>query len=160
MQFSFIYRIWYTEDEIYQNKTFIPCVEITDYEYQKILQGVASGLEIKDIPGIESALQKMRDRVLMIDQSLNKDGSERKTPLKKPRNFHRIEYFLTDTDLRLLHRSKDLSAELHRPADSMSFYRHNGSPVKITYQYGRVTVTESDRTIILDADDFISRITQ
>ena len=88
MQFHFQYRIWYSEDEIYLERKFEPCVEITEEDYRKILIGVNAGMELKDIPGIDDALQKMRDRVLQIDRWKNKDGTDRKMPLKKPRNVY------------------------------------------------------------------------
>ena len=158
MQFHFQYRIWYSEDEIYLERKFEPCVEITEEDYRKILIGVNAGMELKDITGIDDALQKMRDCVLQIDRWKNKDGTDRKMPLKKPRNVYMIEYFLTGQDLIWVLGAKDIEEELNRPETSMRIYSHDGIPVLIKYQHGRIYVTEGTITMILDVNEFLNRI--
>ena len=157
MTFFFRYRIWYDDEEGYM-RSFHPAAEISEEDYKRILLGVHDGYEIADIPGIDEALEKMRDAVLFADRCMNKDGTQRNIPLGKSRHIHRIEYFLTDQDSISLNRMKDPYTELSQPEDNMIIRRSNGSEVKITSIHGQVFVREGTRTAVWDKETFLERI--
>lgn len=159
MQFYFIYRIWYDDSgPAYQSDTFQPCVEITDEDYIKILTGVRAGKEIRNLKGINDALEKMQEAVLWSDRWRNRDGSERSVPLQKTRHVQLIEYFLTQKDQTKVLRMQDPAKELNRPEDTMTIFRSDGTPVLLTYKHGEITVKEKTQTITWDAEEFLNKI--
>lgn len=157
MDFFFRYRIWYDEEEAYM-RFFQPAVKISEDDYKRILLGVHEGYEIADIPGIDEALEKMRNAVIFADRTMNKDGTPREIPLQKSRHIHRIEYFLTDQDYISLNEMKDPYIELSHPEDNMTIRRNNGSEIKITSIHGKVLVREGTRATVWDKEKFLDRI--
>ena len=98
----------------------------------------------------------MTENVEFADRFMNKNGSLRKTPLKKKRAISKLEY-----EYRRLKKMKDPIETLERPVEHMTVYRNDGSSVTLTAENGRVSIVDSrEKNVrhIIEADYFISKI--
>lgn len=92
---------------------------------------------------------------------MNKNGSWRKTPLKKNRAFSRIELFMTDSEYTRIKKMKNLIETLNRPEEHMTIYRTDGSFVSSKYENSQVTICDSrEKNVrrVVEADNFIRDI--
>lgn len=161
MKFNYCYRITYESGEIYERCRDQLCVEVSKEEYEKIITGVLAGIPIEQIDGISSVIAEMKDNVLFADRWLNKNGSWRKTPLKKNRAFSRIELFMTDSEYTRIKKMKNLIETLNRPKEHMTIYRTDGSFVSLKYENSQVTICDSrEKNVrrVVEADNFIRDI--
>ena len=87
MNFNYCYKITYESGETYDRRRNELSVEISKEDYKKIITGVLQERPIDQIEGISDVIDKMTENVEFADRFMNKNGSLRKTPLKK--NFNR-----------------------------------------------------------------------
>ena len=95
------------------------------------------------------------------DRFMNKNGSLRKTPLKKKRAISKLEFFIPEYEYRRLKKMKDPIETLERPVEHMTVYRNDGSSVTLTAENGRVSIVDSrEKNVrhIIEADYFVSKI--
>ena len=74
----------------------------------------------------------MTENVEFADRFMNKNGSLRKTPLKKKRAISKLEFFIPEYEYRRLKKMKDPIETLERPVEHMTVYRNDGSSVTLT----------------------------
>ena len=85
----------------------------------------------------------MTENVEFVDRFMNKNGSLRKTPLKKKRAISKLEFFIPEYEYRRLKKMKDPIETLERPVEHMTVYRNDGSSVTLTAENGRVSIVDS-----------------
>ena len=161
MKFNYCYRITYESGEVCERRRDQLCVDVSKEEYGKIITGVLAGIPIERIDGISSVITEMKNNVMLADRWLNKNGSWRRSPLKKNRVFSKIELFMTDSEYDRVHKMKNPIETLNRPEEHMTIYRSDGSFVNLKYENGQVTICDSrEKNVgrILDADNFIQDI--
>ena len=110
---------------------------------------------------ISDVIDKMTENVEFADRFMNKNGSLRKTPLKKKRAISKLEFFIPEYEYRRLKKMKDPIETLERPVEHMTVYRNDGSSVTLTAENGRVSIVDSrEKNVrhIIEADYFISKI--
>lgn len=115
----------------------------------------------KIIEGISDVIDKMTENVEFADRFMNKNGSLRKTPLKKKRAISKLEFFIPEYEYRRLKKMKDPIETLERPVEHMTVYRNDGSSVTLTAENGRVSIVDSrEKNVrhIIEADYFVSKI--
>ena len=61
----------------------------------------------------------MTENVEFADRFMNKNGSLRKTPLKKKRAISKLEFFIPEYEYRRLKKMKDPIETLERPVEHM-----------------------------------------
>ena len=125
------------------------------------LPGVLQERPIEQIEGISDVIDKMTENVEFADRFMNKNGSLRKTPLKKKRAISKLEFFIPEYEYRRLKKMKDPIETLERPVEHMTVYRNDGSSVTLTAENGRVSIVDSrEKNVkhIIEADHFISKI--
>ena len=113
------------------------------------------------IHGISDVIDKMTENVEFADRFMNKNGSLRKTPLKKKRAISKLEFFIPEYEYRRLKKMKDPIETLERPVEHMTVYRNDGSSVTLTAENGRVSIVDSrEKNVrhIIEADHFIPKI--
>ena len=113
------------------------------------------------IHGISDVIDKMTENVEFADRFMNKNGSLRKTPLKKKRAISKLEFFIPEYEYRRLKKMKDPIETLERPVEHMTVYRNDGSSVTLTAENGRVSIVDSrEKNVrhIIEADYFVSKI--
>ena len=113
------------------------------------------------IHGISDVIDKMTENVEFADRFMNKNGSLRKTPLKKKRAISKLEFFIPEYEYRRLKKMKNPIETLERPVEHMTVYRNDGSSVTLTAENGRVSIVDSrEKNVrhIIEADYFISKI--
>ena len=106
-------------------------------------------------------IDKMTENVEFADRFMNKNGSLRKTPLKKKRAISKLEFFIPEYEYRRLKKMKDPIETLERPVEHMTVYRNDGSSVTLTAENGRVSIVDSrEKNVrhIIEADYFVSKI--
>ena len=160
MELQYQYRITYSPEQVYDRKDLL-CAEISQDDFNKIMIGVANGLEIAEIAGIGNAIQLMTENALFVDRWTNIDGSRRRTALKKKRQVEKIEFFLPEWEVKRIRKMKNPEEMFSRPEEHMTIYRSDGTSVLISSQNGKVKITDSKPNgmcHILEADYFISRI--
>ena len=111
--------------------------------------------------GISDVIDKMTENVEFADRFMNKNGSLRKTPLKKKRAISKLEFFIPEYEYRRLKKMKDPIETLERPVEHMTVYRNDGSSVTLTAENGRVSIVDSrEKNVrhIIEADYFVSKI--
>ena len=121
----------------------------------------AGGSESPGIIRISDVIDKMTENVEFADRFMNKNGSLRKTPLKKKRAISKLEFFIPEYEYRRLKKMKDPIETLERPVEHMTVYRNDGSSVTLTAENGRVSIVDSrEKNVkhIIEADHFISKI--
>ena len=161
MKFDYQYRITYESGEQVYNKRSTLCVDVTKEQYKKIVAGVLKGLTIEEIEGISDVLEEMTENVQFADRWTNKNGTSRSTPLKKPRGFSKLEFFMPELDYMRFKKMKDPLEVIDRPGEHMTIYRSDGSYIRLSTENGRVTIKDSKEENlmhIVDADHFISQI--
>ena len=134
---------------------------IAKEDYIRIMLEAAKGTPIREIEGIEDALEKMTEAVIFSDRYMNLDNTFRKTALKKPREIRSLEFYLTEQDNRRIKKMKDPEAMLAMPEEHMTIYRSDGSSVFISCEFGKVTIKDSrtrTQTVSTEAEYFLSRI--
>lgn len=110
---------------------------------------------------ISDVIDKMTENVEFADRFMNKNGSLRKTPLKKKRAISKLEFFIPEYEYRRLKKMKNPIETLERPVEHMTVYRNDGSSVTLTAENGRVSIVDSrEKNVrhIIEADHFISKI--
>ena len=110
---------------------------------------------------ISDVIDKMTENVEFADRFMNKNGSLRKTPLKKKRAISKLEFFIPEYEYRRLKKMKDPIETLERPVEHMTVYRNDGSSVTLTAENGRVSIVDSrEKNVrhIIEADYFVSKI--
>lgn len=163
MKFYYCYRITYESGEVCERRRDQLCVEVSKEEYEKIINGVLTGIPIEQIAGISSVIAEMKDNVMFTDRWRNKNGSWRKKPLKKNRAFSKIELFMTDSEYTRIQKMKNPIETLKRSEEHMTIFRSDGSFVSVKYENGQVTICDSrEKNVrrIVDADNFIGDITR
>ena len=121
----------------------------------------AGGSESPGIIRISDVIDKMTENVEFADRFMNKNGSLRKTPLKKKRAISKLEFFIPEYEYRRLKKMKDPIETLERPVEHMTVYRNDGSSVTLTAENGRVSIVDSrEKNVrhIIEADYFVSKI--
>ena len=110
---------------------------------------------------ISDVIDKMTENVEFADRFMNKNGSLRKTPLKKKRAISKLEFFIPEYEYRRLKKMKNPIETLERPVEHMTVYRNDGSSVTLTAENGRVSIVDSrEKNVrhIIEADYFVSKI--
>lgn len=161
MEFSYCYRITYESGETYDRKKDLLVVEISKEDYKKIISGVLQGTAIEQIEDISEVINKMTENVQFVDRFMNKNGTSRKTPLKKKRAISKLEFFIPESEYRRLKKMKNPIETLERPEEHMTIYRNDGSSVTLSTENGRVSIVDSrEKNIrhVVEADYFISNI--
>ena len=146
---------------LYDTKILLRSVEISKEDYKKIITGVLQERPIDQIEGISDVIDKMTENVEFADRFMNKNGSLRKTPLKKKRAISKLEFFIPEYEYRRLKKMKDPIETLERPVEHMTVYRNDGSSVTLTAENGRVSIVDSrEKNVrhIIEADYFVSKI--
>ena len=146
MNFNYCYKITYESGETYDRRRNELSVEISKEDYKKIITGV---------------LQERPENVEFADRFMNKNGSLRKTPLKKKRAISKLEFFIPEYEYRRLKEMKNPIETLERPVEHMTVYRNDGSSVTLTAENGRVSIVDSrEKNVrhIIEADYFVSKI--
>ena len=146
LNFNYCYKITYESGETYDRRRNELSVEISKEDYKKIITGVLQERPIEQIEGISDVIDKMTENVEFADRFMNKNGSLRKTPLKKKRAISKM---------------KNPIETLERPVEHMTVYRNDGSSVTLTAENGRVSIVDSrEKNVkhIIEADHFISKI--
>ena len=136
-------------------------ISIQDDEHLKIVEGIAAGLDLMDIPGIDPILEQMRQDVIWDDSWHNTNGTKRNSKLKKPREYQKIEMYLEPRIIRHIRSMKNPVEEMSRPEQKMTIYRSDGSYVTISYKNGRVHYSDSrekGRAASMTADTFLDWI--
>ena len=161
LNFNYCYKITYESGETYDRRRNELSVEISKEDYKKIITGVLQERPIEQIEGISDVIDKMTENVEFADRFMNKNGSLRKTPLKKKRAISKLEFFIPEYEYRRLKNMKDPIETLERPVEHMTVYRNDGSSVTLTAENGRVSIVDSrEKNVkhIIEADHFISKI--
>ena len=160
VDFEFRYRITYADGQTYDRKQILN-VQVTEKEYKSIVQGVLQGIEIKDNPAIPDAISRMTETVEYVDRWMNINGTNRTTPLKKPRNITNLEIFLPDDVYQRICHMKNPLEQLNHGEEKMVLYRSDGSSVTISSYLGEVTIQDSREkniTHTMETDYFIKRL--
>jgi hypothetical protein len=142
MDFYFSYRITYQNGQSYDRPQMLT-VEVSKEDYCRIMMGVVGGKTINEIERIDSIRSNMTELVLYVDRWINLNGSQRTTPLKKPRNVEEIEFFLPDSEYKRIRKMKDPEAVFSRAEEHMTIYRNDGSSVTVSTENGMVKVKDS-----------------
>ena len=161
LNFNYCYKITYESGETYDRRRNELSVEISKEDYKKIITGVLQERPIDQIEGISDVIDKMTENVEFADRFMNKNGSLRKTPLKKKRAISKLEFFIPEYEYRRLKKMKDPIETLERPVEHMTVYRNDGSSVTLTAENGRVSIVDSrEKNVrhIIEADYFVSKI--
>ena len=161
LNFNYCYKITYESGETYDRRRNELSVEISKEDYKKIITGVLQERPIEQIEGISDVIDKMTENVEFADRFMNKNGSLRKTPLKKKRAISKLEFFIPEYEYRRLKKMKDPIETLERPVEHMTVYRNDGSSVTLTAENGRVSIVDSrEKNVrhIIEADYFVSKI--
>ena len=74
-------------------------VEISKEDYKKIITGVLQERPIDQIEGISDVIDKMTENVEFADRFMNKNGSLRKTPLKKKELFQNLNFLFRNMSI-------------------------------------------------------------
>ena len=143
MNFNYCYKIIYESGETYDRRRNELSVEISKEDYKKIITGVLQERPIDQIEGISDVIDKMTENVEFADRFMNKNGSLRKTPLKKKRAISKLEFFIPEYEYRRLKKMKNPIETLERPVEHMTVYRNDGSSVTLTAENGRVSIVDS-----------------
>lgn len=93
LNFNYCYKITYESGETYDRRRNELSVEISKEDYKKIITGVLQERPIDQIEGISDVIDKMTENVEFADRFMNKNGSLRKTPLKKKELFQNLNFF-------------------------------------------------------------------
>lgn len=136
------------------------CVDVTEEEYIKLVQGISEGKTLPDISGIDEVLNRMRDNVIRSDSFMNLNGTYRDQALKTPRKIESVEVFLDKQFIGHIRSLSDPVGEMTRPEQIMTVYRSDGSSVEIRYRRGEVEYRDSRKkgTIaVMTVDSFLSR---
>ena len=160
MDFHVQYRITYGNGQHY-DRPYVMNVQITMYEYKKIILGVLDGKQIKEIDNISETIEKMTEIVQSADNWVNMDGTHRTKRLKKERIITEIEFLIPMSEYKRLKKMKNPIEVFERPEDHMTIYRNDGSSVMISYKYGLVKITDSRNPgsySVREADYFLSII--
>lgn len=160
MEFEFQYRITYESGQAYDRPHRLN-VPVTKEEYNKIMLGILDGKSIREIEGIDEVIAKMTEQVQFVDRWYNLNGTQRKTPLKKPRDISDLDFFLPQSEYMRIKKMKNPKEVMERPEEHMTIYRSDGSSVTISSENGKVKVTDSRKNnmgSIREADHFISLI--
>ena len=119
------------------------------------------GIAIEQIEGISEVINKMTENVQFVDCFMNKNGTSRKTPLKKKRAISKLEFFIPESEYRRLKKMKSPIETLERPEEHMTIYRDDGSSVTLSTENGCVSIIDSRKKNVrhvVEADYFISNI--
>ena len=133
-------------------------VNIEEEDYLKIVEGIAKGLDLMEIPGIEHIREQMKKDVIWDDSWHNTNGTKRNSKLKKPREYDRIVMFLEPRTIRHIRSMKNPMEEMSRPEQKMMVYRSDGSFVTILYKRGTVYYDDSRKkgcSVSMTADAFL-----
>ena len=136
------------------------CVDVTEEEYIKLVQGISEGKTLPDISGIDEVLNRMRDNVIRSDSFMNLNGTYRDQALKTPRKIESVEVFLDKQFIGHIRSLSDPVGEMTHPEQIMTVYRSDGSSVEIRYRRGEVEYRDSRKkgTIaVMTVDSFLSR---
>ena len=99
MNFNYCYKITYESGETYDRRRNELSVEISKEDYKKIITGVLQERPIDQIEGISDVIDKMTENVEFADRFMNKNGSLRKTPLKKKRAISKLEFLFRNVSI-------------------------------------------------------------
>lgn len=121
------------------------CVDVTEEEYIKLVQGISEGKTLPDISGIDEVLNRMRDNVIRSDSFMNLNGTYRDQALKTPRKIESVEVFLDKQFIGHIRSLSDPVGEMTRPEQIMTVYRSDGSSVEIRYRRGEVEYGTPER---------------
>ena len=162
MDFHFQYRITYESGQSYERSHQLT-VQVSKEEYKRIIQGVLEGTPIEQMEGIPDVIEKMKDTVQYIDRWINLNGSQRTTPLKKPRAISELKFFLPQSEYLRIKKMKNPMEVFDRPEEHMTIYRNDGSSVTLSCECGLVKIFDSRNKSsysVLEADHFLSTITR
>lgn len=99
LNFNYCYKITYESGETYDRRRNELSVEISKEDYKKIITGVLQERPIDQIEGISDVIDKMTENVEFVDRFMNKNGSLRKTPLKKKELFQNLNFLFQNMSI-------------------------------------------------------------
>ena len=99
LNFNYCYKITYESGETYDRRRNELSVEISKEDYKKIITGVLQERPIEQIKGISDVIDKMTENVEFADCFMNKNGSLRKTPLKKKELFQNLNFLFRNMSI-------------------------------------------------------------
>lgn len=112
--------------------------------------------ELDDREEITDIVFAMKENVEYIDRWKNKNGSNRATPLKKPRDITDIHLFVQREDLSRI--QKYPIELLDRPEEKLTVYGSDGKTITISHRFGEVCVSNGRLVAVFGADRFIDMI--
>ena len=134
-------------------------LDVSEDEYLRVVEGIASGHDLIYMDGIDDLREKMFENVRWLDSWSNMNGSLREKPLQKPREIVDIIVFMDPREVESIRSIPDPVTEMKRPEQNMTVYRSDGSHVDITYKHGWISYVDSRKTgsvCSMTADTFIS----
>lgn len=161
MRFKYTYKITYSSGRSRDGAKQVLTVEITQEQYNKIMEKVTQGYAISEILEMDNLIQEMKEQVRLLDRCENLDGSHRKIPLKKERNIAEIELLLPEEDVRKICKRKKSIETLNTTSEKMTIYRNDGSSVILRMEQGRVKIKDSRKNgmeMCMETDPFLDLI--
>ncbi len=127
--------------------------DVQEEEFLKIVRGIADGLELKEIQGIDSVLERMRQIVM---GPASRSGGR----MRWLRQFGadcKMDFYLDPDAVGHIRDLKDPVQEMSRPEQNITVYRSDGSHVTFTYSRGIITYVDPKGAgrVFMTADTFI-----